>query len=373
MPMKVFVDAMANHPLAATVRTLADQPAATHALAASPEEADLIVLCGSFTRDPHLLTGHPLYRRFRSKTAVYSCDDHYCPLAPGVYASPRRGLSTVLGRVQSHAYASSYGLRANAAVLDAAGHLDRGAQVPKSLLCSFEGSSTSRLRRRLFALDVDPEEAHIRDTSSSYRHFVESPSRRQGAAQEHYVTTMLSSHFVLCPRGVGTGTLRLFEAMSLGVAPVLLSDRYVLPRGPAWDSFLVRIPERRAGDVVAILRPLAPQSEARARLARAAWEQWFAPEVLFDRLVDAAASARAAGEAVDGLYRVLDPAMALALAGRSRARPVAGAALTRVRRAGGGRAGGVGDQAAADLAPWHPGLSERFEPTEFEPTAVRAH
>ncbi len=330
--MRVLVDAMGSHPLARTVRALADRPAATHQLAASPEEADLIVLCGSFTRDRHLLTGHPLYRRFPHKTTVYSCDDHYCPLAPGVYASPRRGLSTVLGRVQSHAFASSYGLRANAAVLGAGAHSDRGAPTPKSLLCSFEGSSTSRVRRRLFALEVDPDEVRIRDTSSSYRHFDQAPSE-QGAGQESYVSTMLSSQFALCPRGVGTGTLRLFEAMSLGVAPVLISDRYVLPRGPAWDSFLVRIPERRAADVVAILRPLAPQSAARARLARAAWEQWFAPDVIFDRLVDAAASAHTAGESVYGLYRLLGPPMALGFAGRSRARPVAAAVLARGRRA----------------------------------------
>jgi len=335
--MKVFVDAMGSHPLAQTVRTLADRPDAKHALADSPEEADLVVLCGSFTRDRHLLTGHPLYRRFRHKTTVYTCDDHYSPLAPGVYASPRRGLSTALGRVQSHAFASSYGLRANAAVLAAAGEADPGATVPKSLLCSFEGSSTSRLRRRLFALEVDPDEACIRDTSTSYRHFdpraSDQPASDQAGGQAGYVATMLSSRFVLCPRGVGTGTLRLFEAMSLGVAPVLISDRYVLPRGPAWDTFLVRIPERRAGDVVDILRPLASQSAPRARLARAAWEEWFAPDVIFDRLMDAAASAHAAGESVFGLYALLGPPLALGLAARTRARPMAATMLARGRRA----------------------------------------
>jgi len=129
--------------------------------------------------------------------------------------------------------------------------------------------------------------------------------------------------------------LRLFEAMSLGVAPVLISDRYVLPRGPAWDTFLVRIPERRARDVVAILRPLASQSAPRARLARAAWEEWFAPDVIFDRLVDAAASAHTAGEAVFGLYALLGPALALGLAARTRARPMAATMLARGRRAAG--------------------------------------
>ena len=58
--MRVFVDAIGNHPLAQTVRTLADRPATRHELAGSPEEADLIVLCGSFTRDRHLLRRTPL-------------------------------------------------------------------------------------------------------------------------------------------------------------------------------------------------------------------------------------------------------------------------------------------------------------------------
>src|SRR5579863_9487520 len=89
---------------------------ARHDLAASPDEADLVLLCGSFTADPRLLIDHPLYQRLPSRCAVYTGDDRYVALAPGVYTSARRGLSSRLGRARSQAYASSYGLHANDAV-----------------------------------------------------------------------------------------------------------------------------------------------------------------------------------------------------------------------------------------------------------------
>lgn len=307
--MRVHVAAIADHPLAGTVRELGVHHGRRHTLADVPEEADMILLCGSFSRDPAMLTENTLFRSFRSKCAVYSGDDSYCPIAPGVYTSARRGASTLLGRVRTHAYASSYGVHGNEAVAKASRGPRRPTGAPGSggvLLFSFEGTGTSRVRRRLFALDLDPDEALVRDTSPSYKHFDHSsPGRLSG--QRRYVETMMRSRFVLCPRGVGTGTLRLFEAMSLGVAPVLLSDRYVLPRGPRWEQFLVRVPERRVRRLAPTLRRLAASSPQRGELARRAWLEWFAPEVLFDRLVDAASEALRAAEPMEGVYRMTTP------------------------------------------------------------------
>ena len=308
---------VAGHPLAAVVEALAGAPRpagapARHSLAPSPADAELILLCGSFTARPRRLTEHPLYRAFPERCAVYTGDDHYCPLAPGVYTSPRRGLSTAVGRVRSHAFASSYGDHGNLAVQAAAARFDPGAPGPASLLLSFEGSASSRLRRRLFALDLDPGECAVRDSTGAYDHFDhDAPARAEGQAR--YVRTMLDSAFVLCPRGVGTGTLRLFEAMSLGRAPVVLSDRYVLPRGPDWAALALRVPERHVGRVAAILRAERPGAAARGAAARRAWERHFAPDVLFDELVDAAAQALAADRRWRPVVRALRPAMVLAL------------------------------------------------------------
>lgn len=327
--MRVHVDAIGGHPLAETVRSLA-QHAVRHEFDPSPETADLILLCGTFTRDPHSLTRHRLYLTCREKCAVYTGDDLYLPLAPGVYTSPRRGLSTRVGRVRSYAFLSSYGLHANHAVNEAGRGPAPGRQPDTRLLFSFEGSATSRLRRRLFSLPFDPAHAVVRDTSPSYSHFDHSaPGRETGQAR--YVETMLDSQFALCPRGVGTGTLRLFESMSLGVAPVLISDRYVLPRGPRWDTFLVHPRERQVPRLPAALAAIATSSATRGELARRAWEAWFAPEVAFDNLVDAASAALGAGPALRTLYRRLEPLMVASWRLRSRGVRVAGRIASRMR------------------------------------------
>lgn len=328
--MRVYVDSIGNHPLAGTVEDLGTKHASRHQIVGSPDEADLILLCGSFSRDPHLLTRHPLYRRSPQKCAVYTGDDRYFALAPGVYTSPRRGLSTRIGRVRSHAFAASYGRHANQAVREATRSPDAWREHDKTLLFSFEGSATSRLRRRLFALRFDQRITRLDDTTRTYSHF-DHDGEGRAAGQARYVDTMLSSRFALCPRGVGTGTLRLFESMSLGVAPVLLSDHYVLPRGPDWETFLFRLPERRVPHLESSLRAFTDTAVDRGLRARSAWETWFAPEVLFDHLVDAAFDTVRAAPAVEALCRRVQPVLVAYLALRGRILQIVGSLLRVVR------------------------------------------
>jgi hypothetical protein len=40
---------------------------------------------------------------------------------------------------------------------------------------------------------------------------------------------MLESYFALCPRGVGSTSYRFYEAMQLGVVPVLIADEDTRP------------------------------------------------------------------------------------------------------------------------------------------------
>ena len=225
-----------------------------------------------------------------------------------------------------------YGHHGNAAVAAAAARPDEAAVSSPGLLFSFEGSATSRLRRRLFALDVDPAEAVVRDSTRAYDHFDhDAPGREAG--QQEYARTMLDSLFVLCPRGAGTGTLRLFEAMSVGRAPVVISDRYVLPRDPEWESCAcLRCANATLGDVAAILRAERPHAAGYGMAARQVWERWFAPEVLFDQIVDAAAAALAADRRSRRLFHGLRPLMILALWVRLDLRRALFGAAVRVRR-----------------------------------------
>ena len=95
---------------------------------------------------------------------------------------------------------------------------------------------------------------------------------------------------IVCPRGVGTSTYRLFEAMEAGRAPVLLADQWVAPEGPDWSSFLLRIPEKRVVDLPEILRGHEPEAVERGAKARSAWDEWFAPDVRFHTAVEACLS-----------------------------------------------------------------------------------
>jgi hypothetical protein len=73
--------------------------------------------------------------------------------------------------------------------------------------------------------------------------------------------------------------------MQAGVAPVLLSDKYDLPKGPDWDSFLLRIPESRLKEIPQILDAHVAESSELGYRARAAWEQWFAPDKVFNNII----------------------------------------------------------------------------------------
>ena len=91
----------------------------------------------------------------------------------------------------------------------------------------------------------------------------------------------------LCPRGAGPSSYRLFETMQMGRVPVVLSDQWVPPDGPAWGEFLIRVPEHDVLRLPGLLREHEPDCEARGAAARHAWEAWLSPDRLFGRICEA--------------------------------------------------------------------------------------
>jgi hypothetical protein len=264
-----------------------------HTLVSSPDEADFILLAGSFGLDPHYLLDHPLYRAHPDKCAVYTEDDNYLPLAPGVYCSAIDDESSRAGRTFSYSYVSASGRYSNRYVTKAG--------TEKSLLFSFQGGSTSLLRKRMFNLSFNRPDVVIENTSAYYHWDLSQPGREE--RQQRYAQTIASSHFVLCPRGAGTGSIRLFEVMQAGVAPVLISDGYLLPAHVPWDNFLIRIAERDITRLPELLEPHLASAADRGRFARQAWLDYFAPEKEFDAIVAAAHAALHHGPPAEAEFR----------------------------------------------------------------------
>jgi hypothetical protein len=80
--------------------------------------------------------------------------------------------------------------------------------------------------------------------------------------------------------------MRLYEAMRMGRAPVILSDHWIPPDGPDWDAFSVRIPQDEVHTIPDRLAAIEDRAEEMGRRAREAWEKWFAADVIFHRTVE---------------------------------------------------------------------------------------
>lgn len=325
--MKVFIDSLVVNELnRVLIKLHARADEAQHTLVDQPEDAEMVLLCGNATGAEQMkrLKSHPAWRRYPNKCAVYCDDDVYLPLLPGVYSSPHKGYSTASGRVRCYSYIVRHVKKGNPFVARLSP--DRA----RDMLFSFQGSTTSMVRKRLYKAEFRRADVLIEDTTHHTNWVPSANSERQ---QRAYVEITSRSHFVLCPRGGGTGSLRLFEVMQMGAVPVLLADDYVLPEGPDWDSFLVRVPEKEIDRLPSILEPLVPESVRRGALAAAAWQQWFSTEKEFNEIVNRAHAALASSRTSENLFRTLWPLLRGQLAVRRSVRKSARSAVLGLLRA----------------------------------------
>jgi hypothetical protein len=240
-----------------------------HSLVESPEEADLILFvehstdAGAYFQD---VRKHPVYRRYQRRCYLFSSTDRVIPFLPGVYAA-----------IEQSWYRSSW-VRSGPYLRIGADQPALPAAEPGAAryLFSFVGTPHSApVRHQIVALEHP--RALIRDTSAANHNLL---------APAEYAETVRQSAFVLCPRGGGTATFRLFETLMMGRVPVIISDQWTPPPGPAWASVSVRVAEADVGKIPALLEVLEAQAPAMGELAREAWDEWFAADVLFHRVAE---------------------------------------------------------------------------------------
>ncbi len=235
--------------------------------------ADLILFVENshYEDDPFFmrLRAHPLVQRYREKVFMYNEHDRpFCAL-PGVYASmPRRWFDPTRQR------AGGYIKTQNPYIETLARE-----QTP-DLLFSFSGRRTAPVRSRI--LDLRHPGALLWDTGSYDAYVV----ANQGSEPRRYAEILGRSRFVVCPRGIGTSTQRLFETMRAGRVPLILSDQWVEPHGPRWEEFSLRLPEAHVQRIPEVVEANDGRWSEMSRAARAAWEEWFGDDVKFHRIVE---------------------------------------------------------------------------------------
>ena len=135
---------------------------------------------------------------------------------------------------------------------------------------------THRCRKGVFSLPTD--RATIERTDNFLFH--DSQSLRFNERRLRFAEIMFRSKFVLCPRGHGTSSFRLYETLAAGRVPVIISDAWVPPHGPTWNDFSIRWPEAKIAELPARLREIEPDAEMMGLMARRTYDRWFAPDVV---------------------------------------------------------------------------------------------
>ncbi len=258
-------------------------PRPEHRLVDRPEDAEVIVFVEGHhdagVWGPYLegLRATELYRKHRARCVAFCGMDHPVPLVPGIYPSIPRGWHwRTLTRGGTYILPPNPHLR-----MVPLGEVSGGPRW----LASFIGCA-AQVPVRLRLARLGDERMLIQDNTTDFiKALREKRSADVDAFKRQFVETSQQSKFMLCPRGEGTSSIRLFEAMEMGRAPVILADGWVPPEGPDWPSFSIRVEEGNLPRLGAILREREAEAEALGRRARAEWERVYSPESLFDTIV----------------------------------------------------------------------------------------
>lgn len=157
------------------------------------------------------------------------------------------------------------------------------AETPKYLYTFLGSAANHPVRRRLF--EKASKKGFLRDTSTA-RPYVKMERKEKEDFRRFYADTIYAGSFVLCPRGSGSSSFRLFEAMQCGRVPVILSDEWVAPRGPDWEKIAVRLHYSQIDKLEDILGRTEPLAQEMGRMARKAWERYFSPSESFQYMVE---------------------------------------------------------------------------------------
>lgn len=265
-----------------------------HSLVDDPSDADLILFVETSIHGGkyfELVRSHQVYRRNVERSYVYCATDKIVPLVPGVFVSLEERWNWPSWVRPGHYV--SVKLRDGA----------HDILVPREpdFLFSFVGSSrTHPVRREV--LKLQHPEAELLDTSKRTSSQVTEPD--DSARWQAFAAGIQNSAFVLCPRGGGTATFRLFETMMLGRVPVIISDQWVPPTGPAWDRCSIRIPEHQVRAIPSLLDQHREQAANMGSAARQAWLEWFSPEVSFHRIIESCLALRESRSRRRGIRRL---------------------------------------------------------------------
>ncbi|MGQ7846946.1 exostosin domain-containing protein [Granulosicoccus sp. 3-233] len=249
-----------------------------HELCADPAEADAILFVENTHFDDLLfrqLLQHVLVADYPDKVYMYNEMDRPWDVLPGLYCClTRRHHDPTRHRPFAYLYSPN-------PYVSNIYSSDRETRY----LFSFMGSMSHGCRRTI--MQLQHRDALLRDTSD-FNVWDSEPAEMQVRGRE-YASTLAASRFVLCPRGIGTSSIRLYETLEAGRVPVIISDQWAPPPETDW-SFAIQVEERRIRSIPGLLSAMEGEADNRGQEARQAWLDNYAPDTLFNTVGNSLAS-----------------------------------------------------------------------------------
>lgn len=213
------------------------------------------------------------YHRYPENTFAWDQGDQPTGRLPGLYCSLSRRLAD-----SARHRGFCYPLRMNRLVREC-------PQDEAKYLFGFSGNITAPLRARLFTT-LEPEaqsgRALLRRTESIFTRIY---SPETDVERSRFVDDLRQSRFILCPRGNGLSSIRLFEALEAGRVPVIISDALLLPACVDWSACAVQVPEAALDQIPARLAARDADWPRLARNARREWERCFGNATMLPTIV----------------------------------------------------------------------------------------
>jgi hypothetical protein len=246
-----------------------------------PNDADVIIFVESHPGcDPYFrkVFQSPLYRKYKKKCVLYHDAD--LSITPMPTISP----SIELWQYNSKHKRSRHYI-ARSTENETVDNAEVNYKTNREYLYSFIGSKTHSIRNKIISMR-HPSDVYIKDTTGLNAWEMDRDRKLKYELEFYRVSD--ESCFILCPRGLGPSSYRLFETMQLGRVPVIIADAWVEIPGIEWEEISIRINEDEINRIPEILDAKRKDAIEMGKNARKCWENFFSPEVSLERIANSA-------------------------------------------------------------------------------------
>jgi hypothetical protein len=148
-----------------------------------------------------------------------------------------------------------------------------GKEIKPCYLASWRGNIKSNsLRKKLIAYHDLTQGILLEQTNCCLN--------LDSTEKSAYITVVKNAKFSLCPAGRTPVNHRIYESMALGRCPVIISDQFVRPNGPKWNSCALFFRERDLVNLESYLKIHESDHKKFGDNAFSEWERHFSPNNL---------------------------------------------------------------------------------------------